>query len=134
MLSAFLGKSSSAYRAGFWIFLIGAILQVLVYNRALLTIYAFTHIHDLSFSCLKLVTPAVTPSKNSRIFYSLPPSLLAYAIQMLISATESSNSPGISWASRVKCAPDSVEQHGYLSMVCLPHAIPSRPRKLMFCL
>ncbi|XP_056686464.1 ABC transporter A family member 2 isoform X2 [Spinacia oleracea] len=77
MLSAFLSKSSSAFRAGFWIFLIGIILQITA-----------------------IVSGA---SKKSRMLYFLPPCLLSHALQMLVTATGSDNSPGISWSNRAKC-------------------------------
>uniref|UniRef100_A0A803L940 ABC transporter domain-containing protein n=1 Tax=Chenopodium quinoa TaxID=63459 RepID=A0A803L940_CHEQI len=77
LLSAFLGKTSSAYRAGFWIFLIGIISQ---------------------FAAL-----AAEPSKKSRKLYFLPPALLSHALEMLNDAVESHNIPVISWSKRVKC-------------------------------
>ncbi|CAO2818609.1 unnamed protein product [Amaranthus hypochondriacus] len=77
MLSAFLHKSSSAFRAGFWIFLIGVILQ--------------------------FVAQGVDPSKKTNILYFLPPSLLTRALLMLIKAPESHNSKGISWSQRTNC-------------------------------
>uniref|UniRef100_A0A803M188 ABC transporter domain-containing protein n=1 Tax=Chenopodium quinoa TaxID=63459 RepID=A0A803M188_CHEQI len=77
LLSAFLGKTSSAYRAGFWIFLIGIISQ---------------------FAAL-----AAEPSKKSRKLYFLPPALLSHALEMLHDATESHDIPVISWSKRMKC-------------------------------
>ncbi|KAK9669274.1 hypothetical protein RND81_13G120800 [Saponaria officinalis] len=82
LLSAFIGKSSSAFRAGFWIFLIGAILQ-------------FT---------AQVIGP---DSKKGRYLYFLPPSLLAHAIGMLIGDPETKNKHGISWKERAKCPVDS---------------------------
>ncbi|KAL9243221.1 hypothetical protein vseg_017134 [Gypsophila vaccaria] len=83
LLSAFINKSSSAFRAGFWIFLLGAILQFAA------------RVVDVS-------------SKKGRFLYFLPPTLLAHAIAMLIGDPESRNKHEIGWKELAKCPSDSI--------------------------
>ncbi|KNA24419.1 hypothetical protein SOVF_016010 [Spinacia oleracea] len=53
---------------------------------------------------LRQITAIVSgASKKSRMLYFLPPCLLSHALQMLVTATGSDNSPGISWSNRAKC-------------------------------
>ncbi|XP_074567442.1 ABC transporter A family member 2-like [Curcuma longa] len=83
MISAFISKSSSATTVGFSIFINGFLTQ-------LVTIFGFPY--DDNFSNLY------------RVIWSLfPPNLLAKALDLLGSATATSEDEGISWRRRGEC-------------------------------
>ncbi|XP_043704169.1 ABC transporter A family member 2-like [Telopea speciosissima] len=87
LLSAFISKSSSSTIVGFCIFIIGFVTQ-------LVTAFGFPY-------------SSVHPKKY-RILWSLfPPNLLAQALSLLSTATETPEDDGISWSARAKCPPSS---------------------------
>ncbi|CAL5327146.1 unnamed protein product [Camellia sinensis] len=89
MLSAFISKSSSSTTAGFSIFIIGFLTQVI-------TQFGFPY--SSNFSSLY------------RIIWSLfPPNLLAQGLKLLSDATATPQDPGISWSRKGKCAPNDNE-------------------------
>ncbi|XP_074316992.1 ABC transporter A family member 2-like [Silene latifolia] len=71
-LSPTIQKSSSALTTGIWIYLVGAMLQFV------------PQVIQLDFQ------------NGSILLYSLPPTLLAYTLNVLIKASKSHNDPGIS--------------------------------------
>ncbi|KAL7192125.1 hypothetical protein ACSBR2_024047 [Camellia fascicularis] len=89
MLSAFISKSSSSTTAGFSIFIIGFLTQII-------TQFGFPY--SSNFSSLY------------RIIWSLfPPNLLAQGLKLLSDATATPQDPGISWSRKGKCAPNDNE-------------------------
>ncbi|KAL5544418.1 hypothetical protein UlMin_008202 [Ulmus minor] len=89
MLSAFISKASSSTTAGFSLFIVGFLTQ-------LVTAFNFPYTQSIS----KLI----------RVIWSLfPPNLLAEALSLLAGATSTPQDVGISWSRRAKCAPNDDE-------------------------
>ncbi|KAJ7956358.1 ABC transporter A family member 2 [Quillaja saponaria] len=89
MLSAFISKSSSATTAGFFIFIVGFLTQLVT---------AFGFPYKSSFK------------KYFQIIWSFfPPNLLAKALDLLSGATSTREDAGVSWSRRKECAPNDNE-------------------------
>ncbi|KAI3807454.1 hypothetical protein L1987_23382 [Smallanthus sonchifolius] len=89
MFSSFISKSTSSTSVGFSIYIVGFLTQVV-------TAFGFPYSDNFS--------------NTYRVIWSFyPPNLLAKALLLLSDATSTPQDPGISWASKGKCAPNDTD-------------------------
>ncbi|KAJ0615074.1 putative ABC-type sulfate transporter [Helianthus annuus] len=89
MFSSFITKSTSSTAVGFSVYIVGFLTQIV-------TAFGFPYSDNFS-------------DTYRAIWSFYPPNLLAKALQLLSDATSTPQDPGISWASRGKCAPNDTD-------------------------